>query len=311
MALSKKSTPQANEPGSRLFLDPVGFESIKQSSEAMSPSIPFSGKASKRIAIIAALEREIHSLVRSWMTRTIEHAGRRYQLFENGNASVVCGGIGAEASRRATEALIQQTRPGQILSVGFAGALDSTLHVGDVLTPQVMINLSDGARSENASGRGKLLTATTIANPEQKMGYAKAYGATAVDMEAASVAQAAQAHGIEFVAIKAISDEANFDMPSLDRFVSSEGQLKGAQFAFHIVLRPSLWKTAILLAKNSSIASRALCAAIAEHLEVERQTDADAFSSASTEAGTKVPLECAVAHTAGAALEHTEMKGNQ
>ncbi len=315
MDLSKKSPPRANEPVSRHSLDPVGSVSIKQSSEAARAPL---GAVGKRLAIIAALEREIHPLVRSWKTRTIEHAGRRYRIFENGNASLICGGIGAEASRRATEALILQTHPSEILSVGFAGALDSALHVGDVLTPQVVINLADGARSQNASGRGKLVTAKKVANREQKTRYAKAYEAAAVDMEAASVAQGAQAHGLKFVAIKAISDEANFEMPSCDRFVSSEGIFKTAQFALYIALRPWLWKTAIVLAKNSSIASRALCAAIAEYLKREGQTAADPISSpsnevssASTEAGDNGPPEYAVAHTAGAPLEHTEMKGNQ
>ena len=60
-----------------------------------------------RIAIIAAMEREVGPLIRSWKVRTIEHGGRRYRLFENGEAALVCGGIGAEAARRATEAVIR------------------------------------------------------------------------------------------------------------------------------------------------------------------------------------------------------------
>ncbi len=63
------------------------------------------------IAIVAAMEREVAPLVRSWKVRTIEQGGRRYRLFENGEAALVCGGIGAEAARRATEAVIREVNP--------------------------------------------------------------------------------------------------------------------------------------------------------------------------------------------------------
>ena len=77
-----------------------------------------------RIAIIAAMEREVRPLIRSWKVRMIEHSGRRHRLFEKGDAALICGGIGAEAARRATEAVIREVNPARVISVGFAGALD-------------------------------------------------------------------------------------------------------------------------------------------------------------------------------------------
>src|SRR6476620_6213753 len=49
-------------------------------------------------------------------------------------------GIGPEAARRATEAVIQLYAPIMVQSVGFAGALDSTLKAGTVLTPICVID---------------------------------------------------------------------------------------------------------------------------------------------------------------------------
>ena len=63
------------------------------------------------VAIVAAMEREVAPLIRSWKVRMIEHGGRRYRLFENSGTALICGGIGAEAARRATEAIIQETQP--------------------------------------------------------------------------------------------------------------------------------------------------------------------------------------------------------
>jgi adenosylhomocysteine nucleosidase len=219
-----------------------------------------------RIAIIVAMEREVAPLIHRWNARTIEHAGRRYRLFENADAALICGGIGAEAARRATEAIIQEVNPIRVISAGFAGALDASLKVGDVLEPRIVINAADGVRSEVAHGEGILVSCASVAGKEQKARLAKAYGAIAVDMEAAAVAQGAQARGVEFAALKAISDVAGFEMPSLDRFVSHDGTFRTARFAGHVALRPWLWGIAIVLARNSSKASKALCEALESYL---------------------------------------------
>src|SRR6476660_7296010 len=75
------------------------------------------------VAIVAALEREVRPLVREWKVAEREHAGRKFRFFESDRAVVVCGGVGPEAARRATEAAISLYRPARVISAGFAGAL--------------------------------------------------------------------------------------------------------------------------------------------------------------------------------------------
>jgi adenosylhomocysteine nucleosidase len=222
-----------------------------------------------RTGVIAAMEREVRALVRNWKHRTIEHAGRRYRLYENGDSALICGGIGSDAARRATEALISDVKPARVLSVGFAGALDRSMQVGDVLTPGMVINAADGARIEARLGQGALVSSPTVADKDQKIRLAKAYSAIAVDMEAAAVAQGAQARGIEFAAVKVISDAFDFNMPALDHFVANDGTFRSARFAAYVAVRPWLWKSTLALAQNSSKASRALCAVLADYLERE------------------------------------------
>jgi adenosylhomocysteine nucleosidase len=223
-----------------------------------------------RIAIIAAMEREVHPLIRSWKVRMVEQGGRRYRLFENGDAALVYGGIGAEAARRATEAVIREVSPMRVISVGFAGALngsrDRSLQVGDVLEPRTVINAADGVRTEVGSGEGILVSSATVAGKEQKVRLGAAYGANAVDMEAAAVARGAEARGVEFATLKAISDNADFSLPALDRFVAHDGTFRSLRFAGYVALRPWLWRTTIALARNSSKASRALCGALVSYL---------------------------------------------
>ena len=269
----------------------------------------------EKIAIIVAMEREVAPLIRHWNARTIAHAGRQYRLFENAEAAMICGGIGAEAARRATEAVIQAVKPTRVLSSGFAGALEDSLKVGDVVEPRIVINAADGVRTEVARGEGILVSYASVAGTEQKARLAKAYGALAVDMEAAAVAQGAQARGVEFAAVKAISDVAGFEMPDLDRFVSRDGTFRTARFACHVALRPWLWGTALTLARNSSKASKALCAAIESYLR------RDALGRETSQAESLLPhlnqtnlavLEdetYAGAHTQGHTEEHTRTIG--
>jgi len=216
------------------------------------------------------MEREVRPLIRSWKVRMIEHSGRRYRLFEKADAALICGGIGAEAARRATEAVIREVNPARVISVGFAGALDGSLQVGQVLEPRTVINAADGVRTEVGSGAGILVSSATVAGKEQKVRLHEAYGASAVDMEAAAVAQGAEARGVECGALKAISDDADFDLPALDRFVAHDGSFRFVSFACHVALRPWLWKSTMALARNGSKASHALCGALVSYLDREK-----------------------------------------
>ncbi len=217
----------------------------------------------KSLAIVAALEREVGPLVKTWHASEREHNGRRFRFFESNGTVMVCGGIGATAARRAAEAVIVLFGPSIIYSVGFAGALDPALKVGDVFSPARVINAGDGSSILLKEGDGVLVSFASVANSEQKKKLRASFGADAVDMEAAAVLRAAESHGIAFGAIKAISDESDFDLPATDRFVDAEGTFSEARFAAYVAIRPWMWPQVLRLAKNSKRASRALC----EHLE--------------------------------------------
>jgi len=222
-----------------------------------------------KIAIVAALEREVSGVTRSWNRVERQYGGRRFVFLERDDMVVVWGGIGVEAARRAAEAVITLYHPPLVQSVGFAGALDAALQIGDVFMPAVVIDARDGSRVEIDSasgswqGRSSLVTFTAVAGVRQKASLAQAYGAQAVDMEAAGVAAAACAHGIRFSAMKVISDDLNFEMPHLARFIDPSGRFRTASFAAFVAPRPWLWKRVAMLAGNSRMAARVL----GEHLE--------------------------------------------
>jgi adenosylhomocysteine nucleosidase len=221
---------------------------------------------SAKIAMVAALEREVRAFSKRWHAAEREYDGRQFKFFESGESVLVCGGIGAEAARRATEAVIALYRPELVQSVGFAGALDPALTVGEIFSPTRVVDARDGSSADIGTGRGVLVSAASIAGPEQKLKLAGSYGAQALDMEAAAVARGAQARGVRFMAVKAISDESNFVMPAMDRFIGGDGQFRTFSFAVFAALRPWLWLRVIQLGRNGAKASRALCAELDRYI---------------------------------------------
>ena len=214
---------------------------------------------SGKVAIVAALEREVRPLIKHWRSVKREHDGRKFTFFENRNIVLVCGGIGPDAARRATEAVIELYGPAEVVSAGFAGAVDSTLKVGAIFVPARVVDSEDGSSAETYTGQGGIVSCATIAGPEHKAKLANAFGAQAVDMEAAAVARGTQARGVRFSAVKAISDENDFSLPQMHRFMSPDGKFRTAAFVGSVAAQPWIWLEVFRLAKNASRASRALC----------------------------------------------------
>jgi adenosylhomocysteine nucleosidase len=217
-----------------------------------------------KVAIVVALEREVRPLIKDWRDCEKESGGRSFRFFEHGDFVVVCGGIGAEAARRAAEAVIASYSPALIYSAGFAGALEPRLKVGDIVQPRRVVNAGDGSSIDLAGvnpgrGEGVLVSFGSVASLEQKVKLRNSFAALAVDMEAAAVSRAAEARGVRFGVVKVISDEFDFNLPSMEQFVDGNGQFLEMRFAGFAALRPWLWPQVVRLARNSNRASRVLC----------------------------------------------------
>jgi adenosylhomocysteine nucleosidase len=234
-----------------------------------------------RYAIVVAMEREIAPLVRGWQV----FLGNSQKFFERDDAIVVCGGLGPAAAKDAAEAVIARRDPKILVSAGYAGALTSALGAGDLVIPAEIINAQTGEHFATSQGSGTLLSTSGVASPSGKRALAQSFRAESIDMEAAAVARVARAQRRDFLAVKAISDELDFELPPMDRFISANGAFQTARFAFHAALHPSLWPTIRKLARNSQRASLTLCSAL-EHLINGK--DPAALISAPAHAGTGV-----------------------
>jgi adenosylhomocysteine nucleosidase len=211
-----------------------------------------------KVLVIAALEREVASLVRGWRV-VDEGIAAAYRVYEKDGAVVVCAGIGPRPARRAAESALSRYEPEIVISAGLAGALTPDLTVGDQFIPDTVVNSATGSRIATGKGNGVLISASGIAGPEAKRLLARQFGALAVDMEAAAVGEAAQRQGIPFVAVKAISDAYDFPLPDMEPFVDVHGRFLTAKFVSYTAMHPGMWGTVRKLASNSAEASGKLC----------------------------------------------------
>jgi len=215
--------------------------------------------------IIAAMEREVQPLVRGWRRNSLSDGTQSFSVFENGDRVLVISGIGRANAEAAARAAIAHYQPAQLVSVGLAGALIRSLKAGSVVTPNVVVDAADGAEyrctveTGAVVGGGVLVSATEIASSDDKQQLVERFHGLVVDMEAAGVARAAQEAGIGFRCVKAISDEADFVMPPLARFVDASGSFQSGRFAAWAAVRPWWWMRVAALGRNTSKAARTLC----------------------------------------------------
>ncbi|MBZ5629946.1 MAG: phosphorylase [Acidobacteriia bacterium] len=224
---------------------------------------------SVEIAIIAAMEREVRSLVRRWPRRDLVAGDLTLPAFAGDGVLVICSGIGGRLARRAAVAVFASHRPRVVVSAGLAGALDSSLEVGTILQPATVVDAATGARFNACGGSGVMVSVPSVLDRDAKSRLAGSYGAVAADMEAAAVALVAGQNGCPFIALKAISDEAGFPMPSFQRWIDARGRIRTARLLLDSALRPAHWLALARLGVNSSHASRELSRALAHLIERE------------------------------------------
>jgi adenosylhomocysteine nucleosidase len=215
------------------------------------------------IAVIAALDRELHPLVDQWNSSRMHWNGRTFTCYQAGGLIALAGGIGCERAERTARAVIENYHPLMLVSAGFAGALIRSLKVGSIVTPNVIVDAGTGTEYRcnlggGVVGGGVLVTADEIAGVTSKAALVERFHGLVVDMEAAGVARVAQQFNVGFRCVKAISDEFGFVMPPVGRFVDEQGGFQTGRFAGWAALRPRHWASVIRLGRNSGRAARAL-----------------------------------------------------
>ncbi|HWE94124.1 MAG TPA: hypothetical protein VG269_09190 [Tepidisphaeraceae bacterium] len=147
-----------------------------------------------------------------------------------------------------------------VIMAGLAGGLDPSLRVGDV----VIDDCPPGLLPDVAHRRGGIHTANhLIATTTEKTALFAQTGALAVDMETGIVRALAQQEGIEFIAIRAISDAFDEALdPTILKLVDGFGRPRPAAIAATLLRRPALIAPLRRLGAASHLAAENLGAAV-------------------------------------------------
>jgi nucleoside phosphorylase len=167
------------------------------------------------VLFVGADPREFAGLLSHWdkVTRLDlpVHWARRGR-WQGHEVIAVANGAGAE---RAFAAVLVAPRTSAVCNIGFCGALDESLQVGDVV---IATEVRNGTRLWAAQApegppvtRGVLASIDHIAQTAAEKRSLRATGASIVEMEAAGVARAAADLGLPFYCIRAVSDLAGED----------------------------------------------------------------------------------------------------
>lgn len=164
-------------------------------------------------------------------------------------------GAGANNACSAAELLIANGAT-RLISWGCAAALGSTLKPGDLVLPDTLIDAESALidinsewlkLSQNLLAKyltihtGRLAESLTIvATANDKKHLHEQTGAIALDMESIAVAKTARRHNLPFLAIRAIADPANMDLPkAINHSLNHQGDIVLSKLLLFIALHPS------------------------------------------------------------------------
>ena len=192
---------------------------------------------------------------------------RGAMVFERGSSVAACAGMGCERVTKAVGLALARGKVERLVSIGLAGACAAGARAGEVMCAGTVIDVRTGERFKADGGEVVLATVAVIAGAAEKRRLMESYGAVMVDMEAACVARLAEAHGLRFGAIKAISDGSEVSLDGMERFATADGRFREMAFARHVAVRPQRWRGAVRLGRDSARALRALTMAVQQDLD--------------------------------------------
>ena len=196
-----------------------------------------------------------------------------------GGALVACRGMGAKRAREAAEELVR-AGAGGLVSFGLAAGLTEGARPGMVIVPTAVVSGTGGMIATDAlwrerlkgalRGRVRLLEGALAGVRKPLPGYldkASAWARTqaeAADMESAAIAAVARRNGLPFVALRAISDPVDFNLPPAALLsMGMDGRLKPWRLALSLWRQPGQIGPLRELAGHAAAAKQALRKALA------------------------------------------------
>ena len=234
----------------------------------------------KRIAIIGAIKDEIAGIKNQMR---IDDAIR----WQSGNAFIgewkgadivlVRSGMGCNCAKDALWEVARTYELDRVISIGYAGALDPALDVGDLVVPDKVVYFETQksySLGENTLTyipeviRGTLLTVDeVVATPLEKKALREKYSAVAVDMETFALAEEAQTRNLPFISVRCITDTSEQELIDCSHLVAKDGDVSKLKAGWHILTHPGDLKGMIDLGKHAKMATAKLTLFVSQWIQ--------------------------------------------
>jgi adenosylhomocysteine nucleosidase len=183
-------------------------------------------------------------------------------------------GIGYESAYKAANKLLA-LKVDALISWGVAGAIDDSLNPGDMILAESIISPDRSYKISNEwinnisnyfkQNSYDILSGDIVSSKEMcastsdKKLLLQETAALAVDMESAAIAEAATINNLDFLAIRAIADNANTNIPeAVVKHTDNVGQPKLFSFISSCMLNPVQVRDIFILAKSYQSGLRTL-----------------------------------------------------
>jgi adenosylhomocysteine nucleosidase len=222
-----------------------------------------------RIAIIAAMPRELKPLVSGWQAESRNGVHLWHRRFDTGEWVAACAGAGVNAATRAFAEVERDGPVDVLISTGWAGALSEEFAPGHAYLVSNVVDAQTGERFSTATrpNGSLLITSPKVADETEKQRLSATYGAGLVDMEASATARLAQMRSIPFYCVKGISDGYREQLPDFNRFILPDGGFRLVRFVVFAVLRPWYWPALVRMGENSKRAAQSIAESLLDILD--------------------------------------------
>ena len=186
--------------------------------------------------MVAAEAREFEGILkRAGEVRPLKWPGAAFSreaAWKNSRWFLIANGPGPRLVERALE---RKPDVDRILSVGFCGALDPALQIGDIV---VSGEVPKGLGASFV--QGDVVSVDRVAfTAREKCDLRAATGAAVVEMESAAVAQKAREWDVPFGCVRVVSDAAGDDLPlDFNRYRDADGRFDRTRIALAALGRP-------------------------------------------------------------------------
>ena len=225
-------------------------------------------------AVVSALADEVRPIT-SRMTFDVQ-IHKRPVLIQKGKYGVtpvvfVRSGIGRELMRNACLELINTMSPNFAVHVGYCGACDPRLLVGDMVIADFVVCENDGAKIDciphyvekavDACKReglrclsGGIVTVDrVISHPHDKAFIGTSHSSLALDMESFAFAKCMNEAGVPFVVARCVLDTVDTELPDLEGTLDDDGDVDKVGFAEKMIKKP---KNIMKVSKMGYLASQ-------------------------------------------------------